>query len=124
MKSGKKIKKGDLICTWDPYNNAIISEEDGTVVFDMIEEGVTYREELDEQTGFREIVITETKDKKKNPAIHIVGPKKGGSEGLLPSCGRSRERRRRRQGGNRSHLWPRFHVWPVSPVTLREVCHV
>ena len=42
----------------------------------MIEDGVTYREELDEQTGFREIVITETKDKKKNPAIHIVGPKK------------------------------------------------
>ena len=76
VKSGKKIKKGDLICTWDPYNNAIISEEDGVVVFDMVEEGVTYREELDEQTGFREIVITETKDKKKNPAIHIVGPKK------------------------------------------------
>ncbi len=76
VKNGKKIKKGDLICTWDPYNNAIISEEEGTVVFDMIEEGVTYREELDEQTGFREIVITETKDKKKNPAIHIVGAKK------------------------------------------------
>merc|ERR1712127_544434 len=37
VKSGKKIKKGDLICTWDPYNNAIISEEDGTVVFDMVE---------------------------------------------------------------------------------------
>ena len=76
VKNGKKIKKGDTICTWDPYNNAIISEEQGTVVFDMIEDGVTYREELDEQTGFREIVITETKDKKKNPAIHIVGPKK------------------------------------------------
>ena len=76
VKNGKKIKKGDIICTWDPYNNAIISEEQGTVVFDMIEDGVTYREELDEQTGFREIVITETKDKKKNPAIHIVGPKK------------------------------------------------
>ena len=41
----------------------------------MIEEGVTYREELDEQTGFREIVITETKDKKKNPAILIVDKK-------------------------------------------------
>ena len=76
VKPGKKIKKGDVICNWDPYNNAIISEEEGTVVFDMIEEGVTYREELDEQTGFREIVITETKDKKKNPAIHVVGAKK------------------------------------------------
>ena len=53
----------------------IINEEKGLIKFDMIEEGVTYREELDEQTGFREIVITETKDKKKNPAILIVDKK-------------------------------------------------
>ena len=70
-----KSKKGDSICTWDPYNNVIINEEKGLIKFDMIEEGVTYREELDEQTGFREIVITETKDKKKNPAILIVDKK-------------------------------------------------
>ncbi len=73
--SGDKIKKGESICTWDPYNNVIINEEKGLIKFDMIEEGVTYREELDEQTGFREIVITETKDKKKNPAILIVDKK-------------------------------------------------
>jgi DNA-directed RNA polymerase subunit beta' len=76
IKSGKKIKKNDLVCTWDPYNNAIISEEAGKVAFEHVEEGLTFREELDEQTGFREIVITETKDKKKNPEIRIVGPKK------------------------------------------------
>ena len=46
------------------------------MAFDSIEEGVTYREELDEQTGFREIVITETRDKKKNPAVLIMGKKK------------------------------------------------
>ena len=74
--SGDKIAKGDSICTWDPYNNVIISEEKGKIQFEMIEDGVTYREELDEQTGFREIVITETKDKKKNPAILIVDGKK------------------------------------------------
>lgn len=74
--SGDKISKGESICTWDPYNNVIISEETGTIKFEMIEEGVTYREELDEQTGFREIVITETKDKKKNPAILVMGKDK------------------------------------------------
>jgi DNA-directed RNA polymerase subunit beta' len=74
--SGDKISKGESICTWDPYNNVIISEEQGKIQFEMIEEGVTYREELDEQTGFREIVITETKDKKKNPAILVVDGKK------------------------------------------------
>jgi len=75
MFPGDKIKKGDSICSWDPYNNVIINEGKGVIKFEMIEEGVTYREELDEQTGFREIVITETKDKKKNPAILIVDKK-------------------------------------------------
>lgn len=72
---GDRIAKNDPICTWDPYNNVIVNEELGTVKFEFIEEGMTYREELDEQTGFREIVITETKDKKKNPAILIVNKK-------------------------------------------------
>ena len=75
MFPGDKIKKADSICSWDPYNNVIINEGKGVIKFEMIEEGVTYREELDEQTGFREIVITETKDKKKNPAILIVDKK-------------------------------------------------
>ena len=76
VKEGKKIKKDTAVCEWDPYNNVIISEEEGTVAFESIEEGVTYREELDEQTGFREIVITESRDKKKNPAVLIMGKKK------------------------------------------------
>lgn len=75
VKNGKKIKKGDVICSWDPYNSVIINELEGVVKFEHVEEGVTYREELDEQTGFREMVITETKDKKKNPAINIVDGK-------------------------------------------------
>ena len=70
-----KLKKDDVICKWDPYNAVIISEVKGTVVFDNIEEGFTYREEVDEQTGFTEKVITETRDKKKNPAIHVIDPK-------------------------------------------------
>ncbi|MCO4813367.1 MAG: DNA-directed RNA polymerase subunit beta' [Flavobacteriales bacterium] len=69
------LKKDDVICKWDPYNAVIISEVKGTVVFDNIEEGFTYREEVDEQTGFTEKVITETRDKKKNPAIHVIDPK-------------------------------------------------
>ncbi len=72
IKGKRKIKKGDVICTWDPYNAVILSEVDGTVTFDGIEEGITYREEIDEQTGFVEKVIIETKDKKKNPMISIV----------------------------------------------------
>jgi DNA-directed RNA polymerase subunit beta' len=75
VKNNTKIKKSDVICKWDPYNALIISEVKGIVVFEHIEEGITYREEVDEQTGFTEKVITETKDKKKTPAIHIIDKK-------------------------------------------------
>ncbi|MGJ8660979.1 MAG: DNA-directed RNA polymerase subunit beta', partial [Bacteroidota bacterium] len=68
----KKVKKGDVIVKWDPYNAVIVSDVPGKVVFDNIIEGVTFREEVDEQTGFTEKVITESRDKKKNPAIHII----------------------------------------------------
>jgi DNA-directed RNA polymerase subunit beta' len=71
----KTIKKGDIICKWDPYNAVIISEVSGKVVFENIIDGVTYREEVDEQTGFTEKVIIESRDKKKNPAIHIIDAK-------------------------------------------------
>ena len=75
VKNNGKVKKGDVICSWDPYNAVILSEVDGKVQFDAIEEGITYREEVDEQTGFAEKVIIETKDKKKNPSIKIVAKK-------------------------------------------------
>jgi DNA-directed RNA polymerase subunit beta' len=73
--NNSKIKKGDVICKWDPYNAVIVSEVSGKVVYDNVIEGITYREEVDEQTGFTEIVIIESRDKKKNPAIHIIDPK-------------------------------------------------
>jgi DNA-directed RNA polymerase subunit beta' len=71
VKEGDKVAKNDQLCYWDPYNAVILSELDGKVEFDAIEEGITYREESDEQTGHREKVITDTKDKTKNPAIFI-----------------------------------------------------
>ena len=72
MNDGDTVKKGDLIREWDPYNAVIISEYDGKVAFENVIEGVTYRDEFDEQTGFREIVITESRDKTKNPVIRIL----------------------------------------------------
>jgi DNA-directed RNA polymerase subunit beta' len=67
-----KVKKGDLICDWDQYNAVIVSEFAGKIEFDNVEEGITYREESDEQTGFKEKVIVESRDKSKNPSIRIV----------------------------------------------------
>ncbi len=72
IKNGAEIKKDDVICEWDPYNALIISEKKGKVAFDNMIDGVTYKEESDEQTGFREKVITETRDKTKNPGLRLV----------------------------------------------------
>jgi len=72
---GDKVKKGDLICAWDPYNAVILSEYQGKLEFESIQEGVTYKEESDEQTGFREKVIIDNRDKNKNPAINLVDSK-------------------------------------------------
>ncbi|HEU4716449.1 MAG TPA: DNA-directed RNA polymerase subunit beta' [Bacteroidia bacterium] len=72
VKNGETVKKGQTICEWDPYNAVIVSEFGGKLEFEHIEEGITFREEADEQTGFREKVIIESKDKTKNPSIRIV----------------------------------------------------
>ncbi len=71
-KDGSKITKGDRICSWDPYNAVIISEFAGVAQFEAVLEGITFREESDEQTGHREKVIIDTRDKTKNPVIQIA----------------------------------------------------
>ena len=73
VKDGQKVNKGDIICTWDPFNNVIVAEQNGTINFDGILDGITYRDESDDQTGHREKVVIETKDKTKIPTIIVNG---------------------------------------------------
>ncbi|MDZ4715301.1 MAG: DNA-directed RNA polymerase subunit beta' [Cytophagales bacterium] len=73
VKEGQKVEKGDELCNWDPYNAVILSEFDGEIEYESILEGITFKEESDEQTGHREKVITDTRDKTKNPAIIVKG---------------------------------------------------
>jgi DNA-directed RNA polymerase subunit beta' len=75
IKPGQEIEKGKLICEWDPFNAVIISEMAGKIGYDFLIEGITFREESDEQTGFKEKVIIESRDKTKNPAIKILNEK-------------------------------------------------
>ncbi|MBK9734588.1 MAG: DNA-directed RNA polymerase subunit beta' [Saprospiraceae bacterium] len=72
VKDKQKITKGQTICDWDPFNNLIISEFGGIAKFEDIEEGVSYRVERDDQTGYAEKVIIEAKNKKKIPVIKII----------------------------------------------------
>jgi DNA-directed RNA polymerase subunit beta' len=71
-KNGQKVKKDQLLCEWDPYNAVIVAEFSGKVEYENIIENVTFHEEVDENTGFRDKVIIDSKDKSINPVIKIV----------------------------------------------------
>ena len=75
VKKGSKIKKADLICQWDPYNGVIVSEFPGKIAYENIEQGITYQVEIDEQTGFQEKVISESRNKKLIPTLLIKNSK-------------------------------------------------
>ena len=70
-KNGDMVKKGDLICEWDPFNAVIVCEVKGTIRFANVIEGVTYRIERDESTGIGEKIITESKDRTKAPEAQL-----------------------------------------------------
>ena len=76
VKNNKKIKKDDVICSWDPYNGVIISEFGGKVEYENIEQGITYQVEIDEQTGFKQKVISESRNKKLIPTL-LINDSKG-----------------------------------------------
>ncbi|MFA4997467.1 MAG: DNA-directed RNA polymerase subunit beta', partial [Bacteroidales bacterium] len=76
FKNGDQVKEKDKICEWDSYNAVTIAEFDGTVAFDSLIEGVTYREEAaDEYSQHRDKVIIESRDKSRNPTLRIMKDK-------------------------------------------------
>ncbi|MCB9226677.1 MAG: DNA-directed RNA polymerase subunit beta' [Chitinophagales bacterium] len=81
VKDGQEVEKGQLVCQWDPFNNVIISTVSGKVEYVDILNNVTAKEEMDEQTGYTEMVIIQSKNKKKIPALQIVG--KGKEEPMV-----------------------------------------
>ncbi len=75
FQDGAKVKKGDMICEWDPYNALIISEFDGQVAFENFVAGVTYKEEMDETTGFAEKIVVEARDKTQTAVVKVLDKK-------------------------------------------------
>jgi DNA-directed RNA polymerase subunit beta' len=70
--NGDSVKKGNKIIEWDPFNAVIVSEADGKIVFESMEENITYKLESDETTGLKEMIIIESKDKTKAPSVSIT----------------------------------------------------
>ena len=74
-KTGEVVTKGEKIAQWDPFNAVIVSEYAGTLKFNDVIEGVTFRAETDETTGLTEKIITESKDKSKVPTCDVFDSK-------------------------------------------------
>jgi DNA-directed RNA polymerase subunit beta' len=74
VEDGQTVDKGEVLASWDPYNSVILTEVGGEVSFQDVIEGTTYREESDEQTGHKEKVITESRERTLTPAVMIETP--------------------------------------------------
>jgi len=72
FRNGDEVTKNDKIAQWDPFNAVIVTEYAGTLKFNDVIEGVTFRAETDETTGLTEKIVTESKDKSKVPTCDII----------------------------------------------------
>ena len=72
FQQGDVVKKGELVAKWDPFNAVIVTEYAGTLKFNDVIEGVTFRAETDETTGLTEKIITDSKDKARVPTCDII----------------------------------------------------
>ena len=70
---GDVVEPGDMVAKWDPFNSVIVTEYPGTVQFENVIEGVTYRVDTDETSGLRELIVIESKDRTIAPSAHIMG---------------------------------------------------
>ena len=85
VEDGQEVKLGSLLGEWDPYTFSILTEIAGTVQFKDLQEGVTVNEEIDEVTGLSRLVVSQSSDEKRQPAILIKSGKGTQKRYLMPS---------------------------------------
>ncbi|MCH8257981.1 MAG: DNA-directed RNA polymerase subunit beta', partial [Proteobacteria bacterium] len=74
------IEAGEVIANWDPHTHPIVTEVEGKVVFEGMEEGITIRRQTDELTGLSSISVIDPKDRPSSgkdirPAVRLVDDK-------------------------------------------------
>ena len=80
VKEGDAVVKGDnerrasILYTWDPYSNPSILKLDGEMRWKDLVPGVTLREELDEGTGLRSLVVTADPERELHPSVLVYAP--------------------------------------------------
>jgi DNA-directed RNA polymerase subunit beta' len=85
IEEGNKVAQGDILGEWDPYTFSLLTEIAGTVHFKDLQEGVTLNDEVDEVTGLSRLVVADSTDEKRQPAILIKGSNGVSKRYLMPS---------------------------------------
>ena len=84
VEEGAKVTQGATLGEWDPYTFSLLTEIAGTVQFKDLQEGVTLNEEVDEVTGLSRLVVADSSDEKRQPAI-LIKAASGNKRYLMPS---------------------------------------
>jgi DNA-directed RNA polymerase subunit beta' len=84
VEEGVKVTQGDILGEWDPYTFSLLTEIAGIVHFKDLQEGVTLNDEVDEVTGLSRLVVADSTDEKRQPAI-VVKAASGSKRYLMPS---------------------------------------
>ncbi|MDR3402799.1 MAG: DNA-directed RNA polymerase subunit beta', partial [Chthoniobacter sp.] len=84
IEDGAKVELGATLGEWDPYTFSVVTEIGGTIQFKDLAEGVTLNEEVDEVTGLSRLVVTDSSDEKRQPAL-LIKSAKGNKRYLMPS---------------------------------------
>jgi DNA-directed RNA polymerase subunit beta' len=72
VQDGAAVDVDALLFEWDLYNNPIVTQKSGVVRFVDVKEKVTVRDEVDDTTGLKLLVIMEDRNKELQPAIDIM----------------------------------------------------
>src|SRR5436189_283154 len=73
VKEGAHVEQGQVLVAWDPHTFSILTEDAAQIRFKDILEGITVHEEVDEVTGLSRLIIVDSPDEKKQPAVEIKG---------------------------------------------------
>ncbi len=72
VKDNDMVKDGETIYTWEPNHTLVVTDTAGFVRYENIIEGVTFRYEVDSETGHKQRFITDQRNRSLTPHVDIV----------------------------------------------------
>ncbi len=72
VENGQEVEDGTTIYTWEPNHTLIVTDKAGTIHFENIIEGLTFRYEVDSETGHKQRFVIDQRNRSLTPHITIL----------------------------------------------------